>query len=143
MNDFSRNLSRLRKERSLSQAELAERLHVVRQTISNWETGRSFPDLEMLTQLASFFHVDLENLIYPQEEQRAPLPGFGLVLGVMLIFFLLLWVGGIWFSQAMRRLMGGGVEESFLYPLYLGQILLAGMLTLCTCILLEELRGRR
>lgn len=143
MNDFSRNLSRLRKERGLSQAELAEQLHVVRQTISNWETGHSFPDLEMLTQLASFFQVDLEELIYPQEGQRTPLPGFRLVLGVMLGFFLLLCLGGAWFSQAMGRLMGGGVEQTFLYPLYLGQILLAGMLTVCTCILLEELRGKR
>ena len=47
---FHENLRLKRKERGLSQEELASRLHVVRQTISKWKTGMSVPDSEQLTQ---------------------------------------------------------------------------------------------
>ena len=51
---FQENLRLKRRERGLSQEELASRLHVVRQTISKWEKGQSVPDAEQLinTQLA-------------------------------------------------------------------------------------------
>ena len=47
---FHENLRLKRKERGLSQEELASRLHVVRQTVSKWKTGMSVPDSEQLTQ---------------------------------------------------------------------------------------------
>ena len=49
---LSENIRTLRKARGLSQQELAERLHVVRQTVSKWEQGLSVPDAAMLVQLA-------------------------------------------------------------------------------------------
>ena len=49
---LAENLKNLRKAKNLSQEELAERLHVVRQTISKWEKGRSVPDAELLVRLA-------------------------------------------------------------------------------------------
>ena len=45
---LSENIKTLRKARGLSQQELAERLHVVRQTVSKWEQGLSVPDAAML-----------------------------------------------------------------------------------------------
>ena len=48
---FQENLRLKRKERGLSQEELASRLHVVRQTISKWEKGQSVPDAEQLIKL--------------------------------------------------------------------------------------------
>ena len=45
---FQENLRLKRKERGLSQEELASRLHVVRQTISKWEKGMSVPDSEQI-----------------------------------------------------------------------------------------------
>ena len=42
--DFGENLAKQRKKAGLSQEELAERLHLTRQTISKWETGASLPD---------------------------------------------------------------------------------------------------
>ncbi len=50
---LSDNIKRLRKEKGLSQEELANRLNVVRQTVSKWENGLSVPDAEMLTNIAT------------------------------------------------------------------------------------------
>lgn len=47
------NIKRLRKARGISQQQLADQLHVVRQTISKWEHGTSVPDAELLAALAT------------------------------------------------------------------------------------------
>ncbi|MCI8366062.1 MAG: helix-turn-helix transcriptional regulator [Eggerthellaceae bacterium] len=47
------NIKRLRKARGISQQQLADQLHVVRQTISKWERGTSVPDAELLASLAT------------------------------------------------------------------------------------------
>lgn len=49
---LSDNIKRLRKEKGISQEELAEKLNVVRQTVSKWENGLSVPDAEMLMRIA-------------------------------------------------------------------------------------------
>ena len=48
---------------SLSQEELAEKLYVTRQTLSNWETGKSYPDIHRLLLLSALFDVSLHQLI--------------------------------------------------------------------------------
>ena len=52
---FGENLKTLRKNKGITQEELAARLNVVRQTISKWEKGQSVPDAEMLAKLAEIF----------------------------------------------------------------------------------------
>ena len=52
---FSNNLITLRKLKKLSQEELAEKAGVSRQTLSNWETGESLPDIEKAKILADFY----------------------------------------------------------------------------------------
>ena len=52
MGDIGKNIRALRMRKKLSQDQLAQILHVTRQTISNYETGRSRPDVEMLAELA-------------------------------------------------------------------------------------------
>lgn len=47
----------------LSQEELAEKIYVTRQTISNWENGKSYPDIHSLLLLSSLFDVSLDQLI--------------------------------------------------------------------------------
>lgn len=47
----------------LSQEELAERIYVSRQSISNWETGRTYPDLKSLLMLGEVFGVSLDSLV--------------------------------------------------------------------------------
>ena len=50
----------------MSQEQLAQKIHVTRQAVSNWETGRSQPDLDMLETLASAFGTDILVVIYGQ-----------------------------------------------------------------------------
>lgn len=64
MSTVSRNLKKLRKERNMTQDELAEKISVTRQTISNWETGKSQPDLELLVLLGEKLGTDAHELIY-------------------------------------------------------------------------------
>lgn len=60
---FSENLKTLRKQKGLSQEELAIRLHVVRQTISKWEKGLSVPDADLLQRLAEILEVSVSQLL--------------------------------------------------------------------------------
>ena len=60
---FGPTLRRLRKEKSLTQEQLAARLNVSFQTISNWERDESWPDLSMLPVLAGFFGVSADALL--------------------------------------------------------------------------------
>ena len=48
---------------NLSQEELAERVYVTRQTISNWENSKNYPDIHSLLLLSSLFHISLDQLI--------------------------------------------------------------------------------
>ena len=57
------NIKKYRMKCHLSQEQLAQQLFVTRQTISNYETGKSEPDLQTLTQLAQIFGCGLEELI--------------------------------------------------------------------------------
>lgn len=47
----------------LSQEELAEKLYVTRQTVSNWETGKSYPDIHSALLMSSLFQISLDQLI--------------------------------------------------------------------------------
>jgi len=60
---FEEKLMKLRKEKVLSQEELAEKLNVTRQTISKWELGQSKPDMDKLKEMSVLFEVPIENLI--------------------------------------------------------------------------------
>lgn len=60
----SKNLSTLRRRARLTQEQLAEQLHVTRQAVSNWETGKCQPDVETLTALSAALQCDVTELIY-------------------------------------------------------------------------------
>ena len=64
MRDIAKNIRTLRTTRNLTQDELAEKLFVTRQTVSNYETGKSRPDVDMLTRIAEILDTDVNTLIY-------------------------------------------------------------------------------
>ena len=56
-------LQELRKEKELTQEQLAEQLGVARRTVSRWETGSNMPDLDLLVEMADLYQVDLRELL--------------------------------------------------------------------------------
>lgn len=58
-----------RGEKELSQEELAERVYVSRQTISNWENNKSYPDINSIVLLSEVFEISIDNLIKGDVEQ--------------------------------------------------------------------------
>ncbi len=76
MRDIGANIRRTRTRRHLTQDDLAQTVHTTRQTISNYETGRSRPDVETLQRLADALGVELTELLDetpPADARRAAL----------------------------------------------------------------------
>ena len=60
--NIGERITSLRKEKDISQAELAKRMNVSRQAVSKWEQGASSPDTERLIQLAEILDTEVEYL---------------------------------------------------------------------------------
>ena len=71
---LNETLRQRRKAIKLTQEQLAERVHVSRQTISNWETGRANPDYEMLKLLSDVLETPLTELLGVEEEAPTETP---------------------------------------------------------------------
>lgn len=69
-NSVGKNIKKLRSEKGITQEQLAERLHVTRQAVSNWETDKTQPDIETLSALAECFEITVEELIYGKKTQE-------------------------------------------------------------------------
>lgn len=61
--EISTQIKKFRNTMKLSQEDLAEKIYVTRQTISNWENEKSYPDIHSLLLLSSLFNVSLDQLI--------------------------------------------------------------------------------
>lgn len=61
--NFSDNIARLRRERKITQEQLADFVGITKASVSKWETGQSMPDVLMLPQLATFFDVTIDELL--------------------------------------------------------------------------------
>lgn len=61
--NFSQKILELRKEKRLSQEQLAELLNVSRQTVSKWELGQSVPEFEKLILISNYFNISLDDLL--------------------------------------------------------------------------------
>ena len=62
------NIKNFRKERGLTQEELAIRVNVVRQTVSKWEKGQSVPDADLLQKIAEVLEVSVSQLLGQERE---------------------------------------------------------------------------
>lgn len=61
--EFNEKLQQLRKQKGLTQEELAEALYVSRTAVSKWESGRGFPNIESLKAISKYFSVSLDALL--------------------------------------------------------------------------------
>lgn len=53
----------IRRERQLTQEQFGSLFHVTRQTVSNWENGKSYPDLQLLVAISDQFGISLDTLL--------------------------------------------------------------------------------
>ncbi len=61
--EFGEKLQSLRKGKGLTQEELAENLYVSRTAVSKWESGRGYPSIDLIKEIASFFSVTIDELL--------------------------------------------------------------------------------
>ena len=66
---LSENLQFLRQRRGITQEQLAEELDVSRQSVSKWESGVSYPEMDTILKLCDIFHVDMDTLLRGSAEQ--------------------------------------------------------------------------
>ena len=66
------NIRHFRKAKGLRQEELAERVHVVRQTVSKWENGQAVPDLDTVAKLCLALGFSADYLLFGREDAPAP-----------------------------------------------------------------------
>lgn len=65
--EFNEKLQELRKQRKLTQEQLAEALYVSRTAISKWESGRGYPSIDSLKEISRFFSVSIDELLSGEE----------------------------------------------------------------------------
>lgn len=61
--EFRNYIKKQRNNLGFTQAEIAEKLHVTRQTISNWEQGKSYPDLDTLVKISDIYKISIDTLL--------------------------------------------------------------------------------
>ena len=61
--NIGNQISAIRKEQQLTQEQFGSLFHVTRQTVSNWENEKSYPDLQMLIDISNQFEISLDTLI--------------------------------------------------------------------------------
>lgn len=114
----------LRKAKNLSQEELAEKLYVSRQTISNWERGKTYPDINSLLLIATFFDVSLDNLIKGDVDimkhhvDNAKFKKWLLVLGVSWFLYSIAYPTRFLFSSNVISIILGLLLFPILYSLF-------------------------
>lgn len=69
-NHFGETLCRLRVEKGLSQQQMANRLHVTRSAVANWETGHRLPNAAMITQIVRVLNADAALLLAAADESH-------------------------------------------------------------------------
>ena len=61
--NIGEQINNLRKKHGLSQDDFANLFNVSRQTVSNWENGKSYPDLEMIIKISDYFKISVDELL--------------------------------------------------------------------------------
>ena len=68
--NLGERLFELRKAKSLTQDEVAEKLNVTRQTVSKWETNQSTPDFDKIVPISELFEIGVEELLTGKKEEK-------------------------------------------------------------------------
>ncbi len=96
--EFSEKLQELRKNRGLTQEELAEALFVSRTAVSKWESGRGYPSIESLKEISKFFSITIDELLsgekllsIAEKENKSNMQNLcAFVIGIIDVFYFML-----------------------------------------------------
>lgn len=113
MAEVGKNIRKIRKEKNLTQDDLAQRLHCTRQTISNYENGKSEPSIELLLEIAGVFGVEVNDLIYGQRKSADIEKG---KIAAVIIPAVVLQAAVVFLTPLAREY---GREQFVLEPMYL------------------------
>jgi len=91
MAQIAKNIKKQRVSSGMTQEELAKRLYVTRQTISNYENGKSNPVIETLRQMAQVLDTDMELFLYGEQKpkDKKEIIKTAVILGAILLFTLI------------------------------------------------------
>lgn len=96
MRDIGKNIKSIRQSHKITQEALAEMLYVSHQTISNYETGRTRPDIQMLVRISEVLDVEVTTLIYGNEKRTNHTYLLRAILGFVVAFVLAILYPTIW-----------------------------------------------
>ena len=144
--EFNEKLQELRKNRGLTQEELAERLFVSRAAVSKWESGRGYPNIESLKELAKFFSVTVDELLsgekllsIAEREKKADvrkicdlLFGFADLLSLLLVILPLYpnTVNGFVYSVNLFGVLDVSTVSKAVYAVMFAALILSGLVKL-------------
>ena len=93
--EFNEKLQELRKQKGITQEELASKLYVSRTAISKWESGRGYPSIDSLKLIAQYFSVTVDELLSSDEiltlaeENQMKTENFIFLVSMMKLYMLL------------------------------------------------------
>ncbi|WP_125570696.1 helix-turn-helix transcriptional regulator [Lacticaseibacillus songhuajiangensis] len=118
-------LRKARTDAGMSQEQLAEIMAVSRQTVSNWENSRSYPDIERVMRMADLYHLSLDKMLRGDEQMiqswlnAANLAKTGkrlsglLLLNIALTVAIMLFSHSLWLSAILLLLLVGSISAVF------------------------------
>ena len=140
MNEIAVHIRAIRREKGLSQEQLAQALHVTRQTVSAWERGLSLPGLDTLGELARVLEVEPERLLYGTAGEKKPpyrrVAAWPVVLGLLALFYVMVF----WIIPLFMQLVVGTFTDTAI--LLGGQLFLTLVIGVVYCLLKDEIRNR-
>ena len=112
--DIGQKILEIRKSEGLSQTEFAEKFHVTRQTVSNWEHGKNYPDMETLMRISDEYGITFDELIKKDKELIRSIDRSRRVARKSVIAFTI--IGIIMVGALLIKLMPGLVSKIYYDP---------------------------
>lgn len=113
--DVGQRLKMRRNELKLTQDYVAEKLGITRQTISNWEIGRSYPDIERIIRLSELYELSLDELLKGDQKMVKHLQENTLVTHFLKLFIAMLAIN---FLLMLVLLVNQTLNELFLLAIF-------------------------
>lgn len=125
--ELARQLKAKREERGLSQDEVSKAIFVSRQTISNWENDKTYPDVQSLLLLSQLFEISIDELVrgdvvamqqaIAEDARRMKLLSIGMLAFLFLLVFSLAWPEPSGFARMSKGNLAGAATFIVLYAI--------------------------